>query len=168
MATPELSSMQLEGFTGNFKSVKFLDELYEVLTNYDATCPFKLSQSVYGNIYISSTIYVGSFFSSLVRTVTLQPTLLQLFATGLDKPYPEDIQQCREMGDFIGHFFFEKLQLIQEEDKRENVRKLLSQNIVWLNESYKNQCRKDELQCLKSIGRYVMNSVEYFPFITAL
>lgn len=69
------------------------------------------------------------------------------------------------MGNVIGHFFFEKLQLIQEEETRERVRHILAKNIQMLSKSYENPKRYEELYCIRAIARYIMNGMEYFLLI---
>lgn len=136
----------------------YFTTLFDIMTASEITHPFKLCVSMFGSPYISITSYLGSSVTSVVRTMTWQPHLIDVLTHGVitvpSYITGNDIDEGHFIGDVLSCFFFAKLEY------DENKSMIFCKNIAMLYRSY-DQSRFKEKQCIRSWAKRMMCSGEY-------
>lgn len=141
-------------------------ELFELLTQSKQWYKFKISEDMRGRLYISATTYLGSFATSLARTIERQPTLISLLSNG--KLQSSDEFTMHSFAVMLGCFLYAKTRTVGDKKANDEARKTLAHNIQLLYKSYSESYldRYGEVYCLRRIAEPIMDRAEYNALIT--
>lgn len=141
-------------------------ELFELLTKSKQWYKFKISEDMWGHLYISSTTYLGSLATSIARTIERQPTLISLLSNG--KLQSSDEFTTHSFAVMLGCFLYAKTRTVGDKKANEDARKTMAHNIQLLYKSYSESYmdRSGEVYCLRRIAEPIMDRAEYDALIS--